>query len=131
MSQENVEIVERWFAAMGEGELGSHMWDADLIVDNTPNFPVTGPYRGYDGLRRWWDELTEVVEGARVQLEEATSLDGERVLTIQRLIGEMAYTRLPVNAPWVAIFIVRNGKLCRVSGYVTREQALEAARQSK
>ena len=127
MSRENVEMVERWFAGMAEGELGAHLWDADLIVDNTPNFPVTGPYRGHDGLRRWWDELTEVVEGAEVRLQEATSLDEERVLTVQRLIGDMTYTRIPIDAPWTAIFIVRGGKLCRVSGYVTRKQALEAA----
>jgi hypothetical protein len=78
MSQENVEIVRRWFAAIAEGELFLDLWDADLIVDNIPEFPVTGPYRGYEG------------------------------------------------APWAAIWIVRRGKLCRVSGYATREQALEA-----
>ena len=103
MSQENVEIVRRWFAAIAEGELASDLWDADLIVDNIPEFPVTGPYRGYEGLQRWWDDLAEVVEGARVQLDEATRLDDERVLTIQRLIGDMAYTRIPVDAPWAAI----------------------------
>ena len=49
MSQENVELVRRWFAAIAEGELASDLWDADLIVDNIPEFPVTGPYRGYEG----------------------------------------------------------------------------------
>ena len=126
MSHENVEIVRRWFAAIAEGELAPDLWDADLIVDNIPEFPVTGPYRGHEGLQRWWDDLAEVVEGARVQLDEATRLDDERVLTIQRLIGDMAYTRIPVDAPWAAIWIVRRGKLCRVSGYATREQALAA-----
>ena len=127
MSQENVEIVRCWFAAIAEGELASELWDADLIVDNIPEFPVTGPYRGYEGLQRWWDDLAEVVEGARVQLDEATRLDDERVLTIQRLVGDMAYTRIPVDEPWAAIWIVRRGKLCRVSGYATRKHALEAA----
>ena len=42
MSQENVEIVRRWFAAIAEGELASDLWDADLNVDNIPEFPVTG-----------------------------------------------------------------------------------------
>lgn len=131
MSQENVETVRRWFAAIAEGELASHLWDADLIVDNTPEFPITGPYRGYDGLQRWWDDLAEVVAGARVELDEATRLDEERVLTIQRLVGDMAYTGIPVDAPWAAIWIVRHGRLCRVSGYATREQALKAAALSE
>jgi hypothetical protein len=61
-----------------------------------------------------------------VQLDEATRLDDESVLTIQRLVGDMAYTRIPVDAAWAAIWIARRGKLCRVSGYATREQALEA-----
>ena len=54
----------------------------------------------------------------------------KRVLTIQRLVGDMAYTRIPVDAPWAAIFIVRRGKLCRVSGYATRKQALDAVEPS-
>ena len=126
MSQENVEIVRRWFAAIAEGELASDLWDADLIVDNIPEFPVTGPYRGYEGLQRWWDYLAEVVEGARLQLDEATRLDDEG--PDDPAAGrDMADTRIPVDAPWAAIWIVRRGKLCRVSGYATRKQALEAA----
>jgi ketosteroid isomerase-like protein len=127
MSEENVETVRRWFAAMAEGDLGAELWDADLIVDNTPEFPVTGPYRGHEGLHRWWSDLTEVIDGARVELDEATRLDEERVLSIQRLVGDMAHTRISVNASWAAIWIVRSGKLCRVSGYATRSDALRAA----
>jgi ketosteroid isomerase-like protein len=127
MSEENVEAVKNWFAAMAEGDLGAGMWDADLIVDNTPEFPVTGPYRGYDGLQRWWSDLTEVIDGARIELDEATRLDRDKVLTIQRLVGNMTHTRIPLDARWAAIWIVRAGKLCRVSGYLTREEALKAA----
>jgi ketosteroid isomerase-like protein len=127
MAEENVETVRRWFAAIAEGELAADLWDADLVIDNIPEFPVTGPYRGYEGLRRWWKELTDVVDGARVQLDEATRLDEIRVLTIQRLVGDMAYTRIPIDESWAAIWIVRDGQLCRVTGYATRGQALRAA----
>ena len=47
------------------------------------------------------------------------------------MVGDMAYTRIPVDAPWAAIFIVRRGKLCRVSGYATRKQALNAVEPSE
>ena len=98
MSRENVELVRRWFAAIAEGDLASELWDADLIVDNIPEFPVVGPYRGYEGLRRWWDDLAEVVEGARVQLDKATRLDDDKVLTIQRLIGDMTSSCIGLRA---------------------------------
>jgi hypothetical protein len=32
MSQENVELVRRWFEAIAEGELASDLWDADRRV---------------------------------------------------------------------------------------------------
>jgi hypothetical protein len=69
-------MVRRWFAAIAEGELASDLWDADLIVDNIPEFPVTGPYRGYEGLRRWWDDLAEV---AGPRSRGTVGVDGRRV----------------------------------------------------
>jgi hypothetical protein len=46
MSQENVEVVRRWFAAIAEGELASDLWDADVIVDNIPLGFVQGARHG-------------------------------------------------------------------------------------
>jgi hypothetical protein len=78
-------------------------------------------------MQLWWDELSEVVEGARIYLDEAERLDDERVLTIQRLVGTFSNTGIPVDQPWAAIFVVGDGKIMRVSGYASRRQALKAA----
>ena len=126
MSQENVEIARQWFQAFEHGGLAPELWGPDLIIDNVPQFPITGPYRGYDGLQRWWADLSEIVEDATVELDEAVALDEERVFTVQRLVGEFSKTGIPVNQPWAAVFVVRSEKLIRVSGYVSRKQALEA-----
>jgi ketosteroid isomerase-like protein len=127
MSQENVEVVRRWFEAHLEGRLAFEICHADVTVDNVPEFPITGPYHGHEGMQRWWDELSEVVEGARIYLDEAEPLDDERVLTIQRLVGTFSNTGIPVDQPWAAIFVVGDGKIMRVSGYASRRQALKAA----
>ncbi len=126
MSQENVEIVRSWFAALANGELAPELWHPDLVVDNTPEFPITGPYCGHEGLQTWWDDLSEVVDGATVVLDEVETLDRDRILTVQRITGTFSNTRIPVNAPWIAIFVVREEKLQRVSGFSSRRQALKA-----
>jgi ketosteroid isomerase-like protein len=127
MSQENVEIVRMWFAALRQGDLAPELWDPHLQIDNVPEFPITGPYRGPEGLQRWWEELSEVVENARIELDEAVGLGDERVLTVQRLVGDFTKTRIPVDQRWAAVFLVRDEKIIRVSGYASRRQAREAA----
>jgi ketosteroid isomerase-like protein len=125
MSQENVEIVRLWFAALERGEMGLDLWNPDLTMTNVPEFPITGPYRGHDGLRRWWDELSEIVEGARIELDEATAVGDSRVLTIQRLVGIFSNSGIPVNQPWAAVFTVRQGQIYSASGYASRRRALK------
>jgi len=127
MAQENVALVRQWFVALAHGELAPELWDPNLTVDNVPEFPITGPYRGHKGLQQWWDDLSEIVDGAVIELDEAEALDDERVLTVQRLVGAFSSTGIPVNAPWVGVFSTGEGMILRVSGYTSREQALEAA----
>ena len=125
--QENVEIVRKWFDAIRHGDVAMDLWHTDLIVDNVPEFPMTGPYFGQAGLRQWWDELSEVIEGARIELDEATAVSEQHVLTTQRLVGVFSKTGIPVDAPWVAVFLVQEGKISRVSGFASRNEALKAA----
>ena len=55
MSQENVEIVRRLWADLETEDLEAsiHLLDKEVELWNAPEFPVTGPYRGHDGVRQW------------------------------------------------------------------------------
>ena len=103
MSQENVEIVRRYFEATGRlfraywdeprsavdilraGELSPDAVEAAGILH--PNIErktvLTGvTHRGYDGIAVGFDELVGAAQDYRVQIREVTDLGDDRVLAV-------------------------------------------------
>ncbi|MDQ3644244.1 MAG: nuclear transport factor 2 family protein [Actinomycetota bacterium] len=130
-SRENVEVVRRWVESLARGDTGAHLWHEDLVIDNTADFPIRGPYRGHHGLQRWWNDIAEVVEGLRLEMDEYIDVDGERVVTRNRFIGKMRLTGLDGDTGWASILWVRDGKITRAAGYMSIDEALEAVRPAK
>jgi len=126
MSQENVELVQRWFGFLGRSELPLHLTAEDVEIDNIKDFPVQGPYSGHSGMQIWWDDLSEAFETFRVELIDCALLDAERVLTENRAAGRFRGTGIPLDFPWASVITVRDGKVVRAIGYFSRSQALEA-----
>ena len=57
MSQENVEIVRRWWASFNKDGLPPFDLLRRADRDQKPEeFPITGPYHGHDGVRQWASE---------------------------------------------------------------------------
>jgi ketosteroid isomerase-like protein len=126
MSQENAELVQRWFESLARSELPLHLTAEDVEIDNIKDFPVQGPYLGHRGMRSWWDDLAEAFETFRVELIDCALLDAERVLTENRASGRFRGTGIPLDFPWASVITVRDGKVVRAVGYFSRSQALEA-----
>jgi len=129
MSEENVEIVRRWWAGFNEdGMPPLGLCDEEIEIRNAEGFPVPGHYHGHDGVRLWRD-LFEVADNARVEPEEIVDVhgDGETVLMLLRATGKAKYTKLDMDFEWAAIWTIRDGKVLRAHGYMSRAEALEAA----
>ena len=127
MSQENVEIVRRWAEAIGRGDLAEALWDPDLEIVNAEGWALEATYRGYEGLRRWWNDLEEAFSDLALRVEEITPVDGERFLTELRFIGHFRQTGIPFDAPWASVVTVKGGRITRAVGYVSKRRALKAA----
>lgn len=108
------------------GDLGLDVLSEEMVMENVPQFPVTGPYHGHDGVRAWWRDLTEAFEEVRIEFDEVVELDGERVLTSQRLIGRFRSTGIDADERWAAAHWVRDGKIVRTAGFASRRAALGA-----
>ena len=128
MSRENVEVVRLWWEGLSEhGMPPRDLSDESMVIRNVAETPLQGPYRGYEGACQWAADIFEVVEQARFKLEESIDVgDGERVVTMQRLLGEAAHTRLDIDYLWAAVWTIRNGRILSAQGYATRSEALEA-----
>jgi ketosteroid isomerase-like protein len=127
MSQENVDLVRRWFDGLARGELSPELCDPELRIENVAEFPITGPYHGHEGLRRWWQDVAEAFEEMRFEVEKLFDVDEERVLSVQRIVGRFRLTGIEVDTPWASVLWVKNGKLARAVGYASQRRAFKAA----
>jgi ketosteroid isomerase-like protein len=125
MSQENLEIVRRAFEEMGGDEFSA--WDPDVEIINAEGWVIETTYRGHEGLRQWWDDIAEAFGDFRIELEEVMAVDEERVLTTQRFIAHFRTTEIPFDGYWASIIWVRNGKVVRGHGHLSKRRALRAA----
>ena len=104
MSDETVEQVRRAYDTFNrrDWEAFRRMMDRDVTVESRL-VQMDGGYRGYDGLRRWWDEVFETIPDYRVEIEDLREV-GDIVLVKARGLGHGATSGTPVVDPfWHAI----------------------------
>jgi ketosteroid isomerase-like protein len=130
VSEENVEIVRRWWEGFNEdGMPPLALCDEEIEIRMAPDFPVRGLYQGHDGVRRWRDQVFDIFDSPRVEPEDIVDVhgDGTTVLMLLRSTGTAGYTGLKVDYEWAAVWTIRDGKLLRAQGYLNRAEAVKAA----
>jgi ketosteroid isomerase-like protein len=127
VSDETVEIVRRWFAALEDGDPAPQMCDPEVEISNWAESPVTGPYRGHDGVRRWWEDVGDAFEELQWELQSIEPVDERRCVTVQRIAGRFRYTGIETDFAWGAIVTVRDGKILSAHGYASPGRARRAA----
>jgi ketosteroid isomerase-like protein len=129
VSDENLEVVRRWWASFNEHGIPSlDLCDEQIEIRNPPDFPVSGLYRGHEGVRQWRTDVFEIVDDANVEVEKLIDAgDGATVVMFLRLQGKALYTRIEFDEPWAAVWRIEGGKLRHAQGYTSRREAVEAA----
>ena len=123
----NLEIVRRAFEEMGNDDHEGGVWDPDVEIVNAEGWVIQTTYRGHEGLRRWWDDLAEAFGDFRIVLEERLEVDEERVLTTQRFVAHFRLTEIPFDGRWASILWIRDGKVVRGHGHLSKRRAMRAA----
>lgn len=129
MSEGNLEVVRRWFEGLNNAGMPPlELCHPQVEIVNPPEFPVRGTYRGHDGVRQWKTDAFDVIDELEVETEKLIDVgDGETVVMLLRLRGLASHTRIPIDEPWAAVWTIRDGKLLRAQGYVSRREAMRAA----
>ena len=127
MSEDAADVVRRWFEGTSEGDLAVELWHPDALIENARGWVLEVEYRGHDGVRQWWNDLAEAFADFRMELDELTPLDEERVLTTQRFVGHFRATGIELDGPWASVCTVRHGLIVHAVGYFTKQQAMKAA----
>src|SRR5262245_8360227 len=134
MSEENVEAVRNWVAAINAADSDRLIELADPEVDYLPYLAAlageSGAYRGHDGLRQYVRDLAEAWSSYEVEIHELEDL-GDHVLMQGRLRGKGQSSGLDVDAEMAWLHTFRSGsgerRYLRLRFFASRDEALEAA----
>ena len=125
MSRENVDALRRNYAAFNRGDLDATM---ELFAPSAELSVILGEsYRGREAIRRFFENLREVVEDYRIEPEEFIDI-GDEILVPLRVSGRFRYTGLSDEIPgeMAHVLTFREGRIVRCRAYRDRGTALEA-----
>ena len=119
-TQENVQTVKDFFAAIGSGDkqrlLSLVTGDIEWIIPGE-DWPLAGTHRGHAGLADVLQKANETVETSYPEPPEFIA-QGDRVLVVGFATGRIKATNKKFEDHWVFDITVRNGKLTNVREYI-------------
>jgi ketosteroid isomerase-like protein len=129
MSQENVDLVRGALEAFPRGDVDEMLsyldpeleWHSAIVGGAEGNV-----YRGHEGFRRWYADSFESFEELTNEWSEFRDL-GDRVLALGRVKARGRESGVEVDSPMGWVFTVRRGMAVKAEGFLSREEALEAA----
>jgi ketosteroid isomerase-like protein len=128
MSAENVETVERWYAAYNDRDLEGALALMHPQVDAT-SAGMSGvegsSHIGHAGMRRYFADLWETWENPRVDVDHCLERDG-KVVMLGHTSGAGRLSGLEVNFPVASVVEVEDGLIVRYRTYREWDAALEA-----
>jgi ketosteroid isomerase-like protein len=143
VSEENVALVRRNYEAINSiGRTGDEFVDPedfapDVWASLAPDFELQGrsdipdqtTYRGREQVKEFWRMLQEVWAEIRWEPLEFYDL-GDVVVVETRIVGVGRGSDLRIEADETDVFWFRDGRIVRLTGFPTKEEALAAAEAS-
>lgn len=132
MSQENMEVVRRFYA-IGDRPLSeltddrlSELFDPEIEYDTIPHGMLGGTtYSGFEGLRRFWADYLGAWDELSMELQEVRQAGDDLVIGVVRIKGRMPERE--IDEDWSALFTLRDARIIRVRAFDSREGAFNAA----
>jgi uncharacterized protein len=128
-TQENVQVVKDFFAAMGRGDkqglLALSAEDIEWIIPGE-DWPLAGTHRGHAGLAAVLQKASETVETSFPKPPEFVA-QGDRVLVVGVATGKIKATNKPFKDNWVFDITVRNGKVTKIREYIDTQALAQAS----
>jgi ketosteroid isomerase-like protein len=119
-----VEAVRQLFGAFDRQDWGAALELLDPAIEWSP---TEGTVHGVEALLTSLAEWFEPWDEHRVEAEEVTDA-GDQVLAVVHLTGRGARSGMEVDQRFFQVYALRSGKIVRMVEFVTRHDALEAAR---
>ena len=126
MSQENVEIVQRFYQQyVTTGQLPAELLDKECEVHDHDT-PDQGVYRGIAGVERWLQDWSDAWAEWSIEPEEFIDAD-DCVVAVVRMHAKGGGSGLELDRQDAVVYRFRDDKMLRADYYNSKSQALEAA----
>jgi ketosteroid isomerase-like protein len=138
VSQENVELVRRYFAWLHELP-GRDPANDHILLDRAfrdyldPEvevrllyYPETSVYEGREGIRRYIARIRDSWSQWRFDPPERLVDAGDRVVVFLRVAGQGSTSGVPVEVKIAVVVTARDGRITSFWGYADRSEALKA-----
>jgi uncharacterized protein len=128
MSQENVKLVGLAHERLNEGDIGGliALCDRDFELDMSARILNPRTYRGHEGIRRFYDEVSEVWEEFR--WEPLRFLDAaDKVVVLLHSHGRGRGSGMEMARDAAMVWTVHEDRVVSVRFYIDQAEALEAA----
>jgi ketosteroid isomerase-like protein len=131
MSEENVELVRRRFAAAlgGDWETALEDLDPDVEIHDYDIPDAGGVFRGHDGYREWVKHWTEGWESTRMEDPEFRAVGDDCVIALFRMVALGAHSGLELERDDAVVYRIRAGRIVRVEYFNDQKRALDAVRR--
>jgi ketosteroid isomerase-like protein len=128
MSRPKVETARLMLDAVNRGDVDVAVaLTSPEVVFEPLRAPVSGTYRGHEGIRRFFADTAETFETFRLDLSEIRDLGDDRVLGIGTMRARVKLGALETEVASAGIGTFRDGLLIHWKDFGNREQALAAA----
>jgi ketosteroid isomerase-like protein len=130
MSQENVEVVRRGFAALAHGgvDAAAEFWHPEVnwrAMEGAPD--DVGEMDGIEAARRYVQDWYDMFDDFTSEIEELCDIGDDQVVAVIHNAGRAKRSGVPTELRYAALYTIRDGKMVRVREYVTKTEALQAA----
>jgi hypothetical protein len=127
MSEENVEIVRRIYAAWSDGSpTESGLLDPEIEWVNPHDAVETGVRTGRDAFRSAAEKIGDTFTGLRVDIDRFIDA-GDRVVVVGTLRGRGRGSGIETERQQGYVWTIRDGKAIRFEWFSSPDEALQAA----
>ena len=131
MSQENVEVVRRWLAALSESPeealaTVAEFWDADADYYPVRKFPEAQPCHGLEELSQFVTRYLDAYSRSEWAIQDVTDIGDDRVLVSENLRAEGRGSGVKLEGDLYQCFWLRHGRFFRAEDHLTLSGALHA-----
>jgi ketosteroid isomerase-like protein len=128
MSQENVEVVTRFYAAWSRGELPgpTELIDPEIEYVNPTGAVEPGTRHGLAEFSRAVKQIFEIWDSWQIEIE-ALRLAGDQVAVVTRYRARVHGSGADMEARPSALWTLRDGKVVRYAWFHAPDDAFRAA----